>query len=79
MAQLLGGLPGDEAQKAEAKVTATVPMRFGRPCFEVRRPNGFSSVLGVVGRRTARRAVARSGQQEVGRTQRTPECGRVPR
>ena len=33
MAQLLGGLPGDDAQKAEAKVTATVPMRFGEALF----------------------------------------------
>ena len=79
MAQLLGGLPGDEAQKAEVKVTATVPMRFGGPCFEVRRPNCSGSVLGVVGRRTARRAVAGSGQQAAGRTQWTRESGRVPR
>ena len=29
MEQLLGGLPGDEVQQAEAKVIATMPMRLG--------------------------------------------------
>ena len=73
-------LEGHRSGLIEAKVTATVPMRFGKPCFEVRRPNGSGSVLGV-GRRTshARRAVARSGEQGAGRTQRTRESGGVPR
>ena len=52
MEQLLGGLPGDEVQQAEAKVIATMPMRLGAR-FEVCRPNGSCSVLGVLGRRTA--------------------------
>ena len=46
--QLVGGLPGDEAQQAEAKVTGNMPMRLGRPRFDVFRLNASSSVLGVV-------------------------------
>ena len=58
MDQLLGGLPGDEAQQAEAKVIATMPMRLGSLGLRCRR------TVGVVFRRTSHdgRAAARSGQ-----------------
>ena len=42
MEQLLGGLPGDEVQQAEAKVIAT-PMRASVS------PNGSCRLLGVLG------------------------------
>ena len=58
MDQLLGGLPGDEAQQPEAKVIATMPMRLGSLGLRCRH------TVGVVFRRTSHdgRAAARSGQ-----------------
>ena len=52
MAQLLGGLSGEKPRR-QMRGYRHCSHAFGRPRYEVCRPNGSGSILGVVVRRTS--------------------------